>query len=187
MLLRWRDVDLANGRISIVRSKTEAGIREVQLLPLLRDELAAHKARSKSTGPDDLVFPTSNGRVRDVDNLRKRVLAPAVERADRLLNARGETPLPEGVTPHKLRHTFASILVACGEDPASLMAQFGHTDPKFTLRVYTHLMRRGPAERQRLKEFVRGRAAHQARSGDHPSVIEFHERPREKRKPVVIC
>ena len=64
-LLRWRDVDLPNGRISIVRSKTEAGIREVQLLPLLRDELAAHRARSQPTGPDDLVFPMSNGRERD--------------------------------------------------------------------------------------------------------------------------
>lgn len=164
-LLRWRDVDLANGRISIVRSKTEAGIREVQLLPLLRDELAAHKARSKSTGPDDLVFRTSNGRERDVDNLRKRVLAPAVERADRLLTQRDQTPLPEGVTPHKLRHTFASILVACGEDPASLMAQLGHTDPKFTLRVYTHLMRRDPAERQKLRMLVYREGQRQNGSG----------------------
>jgi len=62
--------------------------------------------------------------------------------------------LPQGVTTHKLRHTFASILIACGEDPASVMAQLGHTDPKFTLRVYTHMMRRGPAERARLKELV---------------------------------
>jgi hypothetical protein len=28
-----------------------------------------------------------------------------------------------------------SILAACGEDPAYVMAQLGHTDPKFTLRV----------------------------------------------------
>lgn len=70
------------------------------------------------------------------------------------MKQRDQTPLPEGVTPHKLRHTFASILVACGEDPASLMAQLGHTDPKFTLRVYTHLMRRGPVERAQLKALV---------------------------------
>lgn len=153
-LLRWRDVDLDHRRIRIERSKTDAGIREIQLLPLLREELAAHKSRSRTTGLDDPVFPTTNGRERDVDNLRKRVLAPAIERADRLLETRGQTPLPAGVTPHKLRHTFASILVACGEDPASLMAQLGHTDPKFTLRVYTHLMRRNPAERAQLKALV---------------------------------
>jgi hypothetical protein len=37
-----------------------------------------------------------------------------------------------------------------------VMAQLGHTDPKFTLRVYTHIMRRGPAERAQLKALVEG-------------------------------
>jgi integrase len=156
--LLWRDVDLANGRIHIGRSKTQAGLREISLLPILRDEFAAHKARAYRTGPDDLVFPTGTGGLRDKDNLRNRILAAAVERADRLLQKRRQTPLPKGLTPHKLRHTFASILVACGEDPASVMAQLGHTDPKFTLRVYTHIMRRDPAERQRLKTLVHGDA-----------------------------
>jgi integrase len=154
--LRWRDVDLANGRIRIGRSKTQAGLREIVLLPLLRDELSAHKARAYRNGPDDPVFPTGTGGHRDKDNLRNRILASAVKRADELLEARGQTPLPHGVTPHKLRHTFASILIATGEDPASVMAQLGHTDPKFTLRVYTHIMRRGPAERARLKALVSG-------------------------------
>ncbi|MBS1868295.1 MAG: site-specific integrase [Actinobacteria bacterium] len=154
--LCWRDVDLANGRIHIGRSKTQAGLREIPLLPLLRDELATHKADSRRTGPDDPVFPTSTGSLRDKDNLRVRVLAPVLRRADTLLADRGHPPLPAGVTPHKLRHTFASILVACGEDPASVMAQLGHTDPKFTLRVYTHLMRRDPAERARLRRLVEG-------------------------------
>ena len=36
------------------------------------------------------------------------------------------------------------------------MAQLGHTDPKFTLRVYAHMMRRSTAERERLKALVRG-------------------------------
>ncbi len=102
------------------------------------------------------VFPTGTGGHRDKDNLRNRILASAVKRADQLLEARGQTPLPRGVTPHKLRHTFASILIATGEDPASVMAQLGHTDPKFTLRVYTHIMRRGPAERAQLKALVKG-------------------------------
>jgi hypothetical protein len=37
------------------------------------------------------------------------------------------------------------------------MAQIGHTDPRFTLRVYTHMMRRGSEERERLKALVAGR------------------------------
>jgi integrase len=157
--LLWRDVDLANGRIHIGRSKTQAGLREVPLLPVLRDELAAHKATSYSAVPDDPVFPTGTGGHRDKDNLRNRVLAAAVSRADELLIQRGQPPLPTGVTPHKLRHTFASILVALGQDPASVMASLGHTDPRFTLRVYTHLMRRGSDERQRLEALVNGKGS----------------------------
>ena len=41
--LRWRDVDLANGRISVGDAKTEAGIRLVDILPALRDELLSHR------------------------------------------------------------------------------------------------------------------------------------------------
>jgi integrase len=127
--LRWRDVDLANGRIHIGRSKTQAGLREIPLLPSLRDELAAHKANATNTEPDQFVFPTDKGTMRDKDNLRNRVLAPTIDRADKLLAERDQPPLPAGLTPHKLRHTFASVLVALGEDPASVMAALGHTDP----------------------------------------------------------
>src|SRR5207302_626483 len=76
--LLWRDIDLANGRIHIGRSKTQAGLREIPLLPLLRDELAARKAGSYRSGPEDPVFPTGTGGVRDKDNLRNRVLAAAI-------------------------------------------------------------------------------------------------------------
>ena len=84
------------------------------------------------------------------------MLTPTFERADALLARRGLVPLPKGLTAHKLRHTFASVLIACGEDPISVMRQIGHADPTFTLRVYTHLMSRDPVERKRLKALVGG-------------------------------
>jgi integrase len=152
----WRDVDLANGRLFVGRSKTKAGLREIRMLPILRDILAAHKAQAYRSGPDDLVFPTGTGGRRDKDNLRTRVLAQVFARASALLERRGRVPLPKGLTPHKLRHTFASVLIACGEDPISVMRQIGHTDPAFTLRVYSHLMSREPGERARLKALVNG-------------------------------
>ncbi|HEY0277578.1 MAG TPA: site-specific integrase, partial [Solirubrobacterales bacterium] len=156
--LRWRDVDLANGRITVGRSKTQAGLREITMVPILRDILAAHKAASRHAAADDRVFGGRRRARRDKDNLRARVLGPVFRRADELLAARGQQPLPIGLTPHKLRHTFASVLIAIGEDPASVMNQLGHTDPKFTLRVYTHVMRRGSEERDRLKALVAGEA-----------------------------
>jgi integrase len=154
--LLWRDVDLANGRISIGRSKTPAGLREITMLPILRDILAAHKAAAYRSGSDDLVFPSGTGGRRDKGNLRTRVLLDALKRADEILESRGLIPLPRGLTPHKLRHTFASVLIACGEDPISVMKQLGHTDPGFTLRVYSHLMSRDANGRKRLKALVRG-------------------------------
>ena len=152
----WRDVDLANGRLFVGRSKTQAGLREIRMMPILRDFLADHKAKAYRSGPDDLVFPTATGGRRDKDNLRDRVLTPVFERANELLEQRGRVPLPRGLTPHKLRHTFASVLIACGVDPISVMKQLGHTDPAFTLRTYAHMMSREPGERARLKALVNG-------------------------------
>ena len=36
------------------------------------------------------------------------------------------------------------------------MGQLGHVNPNFTLRVYSHAMRRGPDEKARLKALVEG-------------------------------
>lgn len=152
--LRWRDIDLPGARLHVTRSKTDAGRRTIDLLPILRATLQTHRARSPATDPDDLVFPTETGTQRDKDNLRNRVLQPTIPIADRLLAKRGHPPLPPGLTPHKLRHTYASILVASGTDPATVMHQLGHTDPHFTLRTYTHVMRRSAAGRVRLKAIV---------------------------------
>jgi integrase len=152
----WRDVDLASGRLFVGRSKTQAGLREIKMLPVLRDILASHKASAYRSEPNDLVFPTGTGGRRDKDNLRDRVLAAVFKRANELLQERGRVPLPKALTPHKLRHTFASVLIACGEDPISVMKQLGHTDPAFTLRTYTHMMSREPGERARLKALVNG-------------------------------
>jgi integrase len=79
-----------------------------------------------------------------------------VAHANRLVEEHGLQPLPLGISPHKLRHTFASILVAIGKDPTYVMQQLGHTDPAFTLRVYAHMMRRSEEERERLKALVEG-------------------------------
>ncbi len=49
---------------------------------------------------------------------------------------------------HALRHHFASVLLHDGVDIAALASYLGHTDPGFTLRVYTHLMPDG-ADRMR--------------------------------------
>jgi len=57
--LQWRDVDLAGNRLTVRASKTDAGMRQVDLLPALHDELAAYRAQAASTSA--FVFATAAG------------------------------------------------------------------------------------------------------------------------------
>ncbi|WP_232234179.1 tyrosine-type recombinase/integrase [Micromonospora chokoriensis] len=41
---------------------------------------------------------------------------------------------------HVLRHTYASVLLDARESVKALSTYLGHTDPRFTLRTYTHLL-----------------------------------------------
>jgi integrase len=146
------DLNLAAGSITVQESKTDAGVRRIDVLPVLRDELGPIKAR---IGADaDRLFPTQAGGPMNASNIRTRILAPAVKLANKRLLEAGETPLPAGLTPHKLRHTFASLLVALGVDPGAVMDQLGHTESTFTMRVYRHGMRRDPASKARLQRLV---------------------------------
>ncbi len=154
--LRWRDVDLAAGRLRIGKAKTDAGRRDVRLAPLLRDELLDLKVRAPDTSPDRYVFGTAKGRRQGASNIRRRVLAKAVEHANARLEEAGEPPLSEGLEIRSLRRTFASVLYATGASPAEVMAQMGHTTPGLALRVYAQAMRLDDGERDRLKNLVEG-------------------------------
>jgi hypothetical protein len=53
---------------------------------------------------------------------RQRVLQRAVKRADESRAAQNESSLPEGLTLHSLRRTYASILFAIGRTALEVMA-----------------------------------------------------------------
>jgi integrase len=155
LAVRWADVDLARGTITVRAAKTRAGVRTVNLLPILRDELADYRARLDPT-PDALVFGTSTGGRQGATNVRKRVLDKAVECANERLTAEAVEPLPDRLTPHSLRRTFASLLFALGEPPPYVMAQMGHTTANLTLAIYARQMDRRDGEPERLRALVRG-------------------------------
>jgi integrase len=85
--------------------------------------------------------------------LRKDVLDAVVAPTHRLVEERGLQPLPLGITPRKLRHTYASSW-SISRDPT--MQQLGHPDPAFTPSIYAHTMRRSEEERARLRALVEG-------------------------------
>ena len=41
-------------------SKTDAGTRLIDLMPVLRDELTAYKAQAPDIAPDAIVFPSQH-------------------------------------------------------------------------------------------------------------------------------
>jgi integrase len=132
-------VSLPARKLRVVSSKTEAGVREVDVSPTLTDVLTEYRTRTRHAAPDDRVFPTSKGERDNPSNVRNRFLAHAVEIASVKLADDGHEPIAH-VTPHGLRRTFASLLLATGADVPYVMAQLGHEDPKLTLSVYAKVI-----------------------------------------------
>jgi integrase len=117
------DVDLAKARIHVDDSKTEAGVRKVDIHPRLLDELASFGA-SRSAGPMDApAFPTLAGTPRNKDSVRQKVIEPAVARANEKRSRRGEPPIRAHVTPHTFRRTYITYAIAAGFDIPYVQAQ----------------------------------------------------------------
>lgn len=102
------------------------------------DEWVAQRGRQRAvphprTGrPADLLFVIGGRRIGG--SRVRRGLADAIELAQ--LRDAGGRPLR--VTPHQLRHTYATTLINAGMSLEALMALLGHVSPEMTLR-YAHL------------------------------------------------
>ena len=85
-------------------------------------------ARRRSPGPEpDAIFLNHDGAPLGVRGLRYRI--------DRLCRLAG---LPEGVSPHTLRHSFATHLLDGGADLRVVQELLGH-ESLATTQVYTHV------------------------------------------------
>lgn len=139
LALRWQDVDLGEGRLWIAQAKTDAGVREVDLSPRLKEILAEHRRRTDYCSVGDFVFATGRGGRENPSNVRNRMLSTALDRANEELASCGGRIMRD-ITPHSLRRTFASLLFVAGADVPYAMAQMGHADPKMTLGIYAQVI-----------------------------------------------
>ncbi|MDQ6818862.1 MAG: site-specific integrase [Actinomycetota bacterium] len=146
-----QDISLAKARFHIRDAKTEAGIRSVDIHPSLLDELTAYRASRPTAAMDAPAFPTRAGTRRDRNNILSRVVKPVLTRANELRTARDEPPIRVHVTPHTLRRTYITFMVAAGYDLPYIQAQVGHTNPTTTLAIYAQLMRRNDREQLRTE------------------------------------
>lgn len=147
--LRWDDVDLANGIVTIRRSardvngewveglpKTKAGIRSLSipaegLIALRRQKAQQNEWRLKA-GQEwqdgSLVFTTATGTPLDRSGIEH-----ALYRQCERLGVRK-------ISPHSLRHLHASLLFAGGLPVPAVSARLGHANPSITLQVYSHAL-----------------------------------------------
>jgi integrase len=174
--MEWGDVSLATGTIKVREAKTEAGsFREVDLPAGLVQELTEWKMRSERLlhewqrkHPDEApVFLTKGSakggspkglRRQSEGNISAR-LKTAIRDANKHLAKEGIDAIPERVTPHSLRRTYASIRAALKDDPLYVSEQMGHRDVRFTLNVYSRAVkRRAKLSGAHLAEFDRALA-----------------------------
>ena len=131
-----------HGKLHVRDSKTEAGVREVDMTPRLVQEVASYFASRPEAAPTDPAFPTRTGGRRDKDNIRERVVAPIVKRANQERRPPVCRRSASAVTPHTLRRTYISLMLSAGAEVPYVQAQVGHADAKVTLEIYAIVLKR---------------------------------------------
>ena len=163
------DIDLVNGWIRIRRQVKRVHSRLVFGLPKsnrdrripLPDSVAAtlrmhldavppttvtlpwEDPSGSETATADLVFTTTRHGAINRSWLNEHCWYPALASAG--------IPRDRTTGMHALRHFYASALLDAGESIKALATYLGHTDPGFTLRIYTHLM---PASEDRTRKAI---------------------------------
>lgn len=148
--LKWEDVDLEAGIITVRRSlvevsgqrifqepKTASGRRRVELTPALVEILRRHRAAQArerlALGPayqdNGLVFCQEDGRPLHPHNV--------VRRSFRRLLARAGLP---PIRFHDLRHSHATLLLTRGTHPKVVQERLGHSRIGTTLDTYSHIV-----------------------------------------------
>lgn len=144
--LRWRDVDLQTGLLSVRRVRTTVGSRIVEkapktsdscrtlsiqalddLMALLRRLADGRALAGIPCGPDDFLVLDDLNRPWHPNLMSHSLTA--------LLTARELPP----ITFHGLRHTFASIANNARVPMYQISRAMGHSSPNTTQRIYTHL------------------------------------------------
>lgn len=108
--------------------KTQESYRDIFIqkeLATLLKEIKVHNRKSKISSK--LLFST-NGSYLDYDNYRMFLRRHALKTIGRV------------VTPHALRHTHASLLLAKGISIDSISRRLGHRDSKITKDIYLHIL-----------------------------------------------
>lgn len=140
--VNWGDVDLFQRLMLFRADNTKSGKRRVVPLPddivgeLMRLHAVHRELLGHDPGSSDPVFRTPEGAAwcKPSNNVN-RILR-------RVLEAAGIPPVDgdqRRIDLHALRHTAASRMARAGAGLVQAQRVLGHSDPKTTARIYTHL------------------------------------------------
>ncbi len=155
--LRWEDVDLGAGTLSVRQNlsirkqvgqpKSRAGVRSMTLPRLCVIVLREHKVRQAEArlranewNDTGLVFTTLKpgaGKGGHTTLPGSPLTQSVVNRALKSLLAKAD--LPE-MKFHELRHTACSLMALQGIPATVAMKRMGHSDIRLTLQRYTHVL-----------------------------------------------
>ena len=139
--LRGEDVDLHKGLVHVRHQlvsvpgiaahlgppKTSSSLRTVPVPGFVTDALKAH-IKQFPPGPFGVLFTNKR-----LDVVNRQSLHRSFRYALRTAG------MPNTVTFHQLRHTYASLLIEAGESPTVVAARLGHKNATETLQTYSHL------------------------------------------------
>lgn len=145
--LRWRDIDLGTGWLSIERRlyRGRVGLpkgretRRVRLSQRMTRELWNLRKETKA-GDDDVVFTGEQGGSVEQSNVMTRVLKPAAVAAGlgEWVKTKKGRRADTWVGFHTFRHTCATMLFRAGWNAPQVQRHLGHSDAGFTMRRYVH-------------------------------------------------
>lgn len=142
LALKWMDVDFAQSKLYIRRSvwrgkeqtpKSRRSIRAKHLLGGLQRVLQNHKELCVSKETLDYLFTNGAGRCYDPDDLRRRVLYPAMQKAGI------ERKVSRSYGFHLFRHSAGSQMQEVTGDLKQTQGFLGHSSIGITSDVYVHL------------------------------------------------
>ena len=128
--VRWGAVDFGRGTLVV----TGKGAKE-RLVILGRPALAALTALREKTAAENPALADDGAEIFRSDSGIPMSPRFAERRMKRYL---AEAGLPPDVTPHKLRHSFATHLLDAGADLRSVQEMLGHASLS-TTQIYTHV------------------------------------------------
>lgn len=156
LALKWSDVDFEQSKLYVRRSvwrgkeqtpKTRKSIRAKHLLDGLARVLQSHSELCVGKKPEDYLFVNIAGRSFDPDDLRKRVLYPAMDKAGI------ERKVARSYGFHLFRHSAGSQMQEVTGDLKQTQSFLGHASIGITSDVYVHLQPDSEVESMRkLKE-----------------------------------